>query len=187
MTTEHNSEETEYNPDDNLRIVNAETLMDLRARASFLGGRDERAQHTLGRLYFFGAPGVPRNPREGLKWLFKAARQGDEWAQYDFGSICFQAKQYEIAVPWLLKAADQEHSMARYLLALCYYGGLGVEKDRDAAIRQMRALATKPESRQGLDLPDHFEAKEKAQQFLDQIKTPSPDVHQSPGPEQALG
>lgn len=48
---------------------------------------DSVAQGLLGSMYLFGAPGVPENHREAVKWTRLAATKGDTVAQYNLAHI----------------------------------------------------------------------------------------------------
>jgi len=64
--------------------------------------------------------GVKQNLIEGLKWLRRAARRGDEKAQYNLGRAYLDGEGVKRSVhharTWLSKAATKGHTMAHRLL-----------------------------------------------------------------------
>ena len=130
------------------------------------------AQSHLGELYENGAEGVPADVAESLRWYLKAAGQGDiigqsrlgriyrDGAQQELGSsdravsasrfldrleeyINTQAKQYEKAVFWFRKAADQGNVGSQLALAEMYHEGQGVLRNYAEAVTWYRKAATK--------------------------------------------
>ncbi|MDP9108315.1 MAG: sel1 repeat family protein [Pseudomonadota bacterium] len=83
----------------------------------------------------------------GLRWARVAAQRGDAAAQYLLGKALFERNAKEstdraIARVWLLRAADQQHPQAAYLLGLIYKEGYAVAVDRSQAAGWfMRAAA----------------------------------------------
>jgi TPR repeat protein len=61
------------------------------------------------------------------------AKKGDAAAQYAYGMINYQRKNYKVAADWFLKAANQKHQNAQYYLGKMYQEGLGVEKNNARA------------------------------------------------------
>ncbi|MBQ7166435.1 MAG: SEL1-like repeat protein [Treponema sp.] len=75
---------------------------------------------------------------ELTRLLDKESRSHSSKLQYQIGDSYFSGtngarKDYEKAVFWLEKSAEQGNDMAQYALACCYTNGLGVEKDEDKA------------------------------------------------------
>ncbi len=62
---------------------------------------DAETQFSLGRIYFFGL-GVPRDPKEAVKWYTLAAEQGNPLAQWRLGL-------FHMCVPPLVSWTDQTH------------------------------------------------------------------------------
>jgi TPR repeat protein len=64
--------------------------------------------------------GVEQNVIEGLKWLRRAARRGDEEAQYNLGSAYLDGEGVKRSIlharTWLSKASKKGHTKARRLL-----------------------------------------------------------------------
>ena len=65
-------------------------------------------------------------------WAYYANR-GDVDAQYNYGECYFNGfgleRDYEQAVHWFTKAAEQEHIIAQFRLGWCYFDGYGVEQN----------------------------------------------------------
>ena len=83
---------------------------------------------------------VTLSNEEGLyKSNLALAESGDAAAQYYVGYALYKGigveQNYEEAVTWLEKAADQDDSRAQYYLGLCYENGTGVEKDEAKAVK----------------------------------------------------
>jgi hypothetical protein len=64
-------------------------------------------------VWYFVGSGVPQNVAEGVKWLRKAAAQGDAEAQFYLGNMYFNGtdvpENAAEAVKWWRKAAEQGH------------------------------------------------------------------------------
>ena len=76
------------------------------------------------------------------------ARNGNKNAQYNIGYFYFYGKggvsqNYDIALPWLRKAADQGVEQAQALLGLAYDHGFGVPQDYATAAYWYRKAADK--------------------------------------------
>ena len=115
------------------------------------------AMCALGDMRFNGE-GVDANHRKALRWYRKAVTYGDVNAQRDVDNLCRMmadagdAKQqlrvgkayadkrdYERAVYWFRKAADQGYAKAQHNLAVLLDRGLGCEQDREEAARLFEA------------------------------------------------
>jgi hypothetical protein len=101
-------------------------------RAAEMGRVD--SQYDLGYRYAYGA-GVPTDYNEAIKWLLKAANQGDnlaqEWLEADARGIT-----------WLTKIAEQGYAGTQWKLGYIYYSGdLGVTRDYDEAFKWVKKAA----------------------------------------------
>ena len=79
-------------------------------------------QNELGRLYYEGRMGVPKDYAEALKWYRKSADQGYAAGQYNIG-LMYEAgdgvpRDYAEALKWYKKAADQGDVEAQKSFAL---------------------------------------------------------------------
>lgn len=88
------------------------------------------AQHSLG--YVFDCK---EDHEQSLAWFLRAADQGYVESQVKLGSIYyFREEDYDKAVYWFSKAANEYDINAIYYLANCYLYGHGCEKDIEQAI-----------------------------------------------------
>jgi TPR repeat protein len=91
-----------------------------------------RRRACLAWMYHDGQ-GVPQDYAEAMKWVRKAADQGDDGAQttlgymYSFGQGMPQ--DYAEAAKLYRKAADQGNTQAQGFLGGAYFAGLGVPQD----------------------------------------------------------
>ena len=68
-----------------------------------------------------------------------AAKTGDAKAEYQVGYYYEQKKgDYQEAVKWYQKSADQNYTVALYRLGRCYEFGRGVDKDFAEAVKYFR-------------------------------------------------
>ena len=76
-----------------------------------------------------------------------AAEQGKEVAQFQL-ALLYSAKDangktnYQEAVKWYRKAAEQGHAKAQLMLGICYSLGNGVEKNMDESLKWIRKAAS---------------------------------------------
>ena len=111
---------------------------------------DEAAQFQVGVMYDSGE-GVKEDAQEGLRWLRLAADQGDAMAKTFIGKIYYRgdpgvAKDVPQAVKWFISAAEGGDADGQCLLGGMYGKGEDVSKDRDAALKWLRAGADQGEA-----------------------------------------
>ena len=104
-----------------------------------------KAQYNLALSYAKGL-GVPIDDTRAVYWWRKAAIQGNQHAQYDFGMLhCLGRygieKDYEKAIYWFRKSAEQGHAKAQYMLGQANVEGFGTEKDYKQAAYWFRKSA----------------------------------------------
>ncbi|AHG22774.1 hypothetical protein Z042_12465 [Chania multitudinisentens RB-25] len=99
-----------------------------------------KAQYILGEAYESGSSGLPEDRLLSLKWYMEAAKQGDSEAQRKVGDLfCFNGSElainpdYNAALEWYNKAAEQENIVAIHHLGWMHEKGLGVEADLEQA------------------------------------------------------
>ena len=85
-------------------------------------------------MYLDGAgTGVPHDAAEALKWVRKAADQGDAYGQLGLGLLLRGlggvVEDDVEAAKWVRKAADQGNGSAQMILSDVYDKGLGVPQD----------------------------------------------------------
>jgi tetratricopeptide (TPR) repeat protein len=82
------------------------------------------------------AEAQPPRTAEGMRWLRKAAMQGDDQAQYNYARnlvVLRGEKAVPEAVQWLNKSAAQGNADAQYRLGLILYDGKVVTRDNVTA------------------------------------------------------
>ena len=101
-------------------------------------------------VFFFGMIGLTAAPEEeslpkNLRWMSKAAEQGDAEAQADLGAAYFYGRgvpqDRKTAAKWLRKSADQGFARAQNLLGRMYLKGLGVTQNSAEAAKWFRKAA----------------------------------------------
>ncbi len=98
------------------------------------------AQYALGMAYANGT-GVRMDAKEAERWLSRAAESGSAPAQYALGAQLQTDRRFAEAVPWLERAAAQQHAGANLLLGKVYDQGLGVMRDSYKAMQYYEAAA----------------------------------------------
>jgi TPR repeat protein len=89
---------------------------------------DPDAQYNLGQAYKLGR-GVPVDPVLAESWFGKAAAQGHEQAQENYGIALFQDGKKADAVPWLEKAVGRDAPRAQLVYGTMLFNGDGVARD----------------------------------------------------------
>lgn len=111
---------------------------------------DAEAQFRLGMAYYKGNR-IEKSQVKALKWWTKAAEQGVKDADYCLGCIYFDEKKFSIAYKSYLKAIkDPLINEAGFQLGVIYENGLGVEIDKDKAIKYYKMGAA------GLNMASKF-------------------------------
>lgn len=141
---------------------------------------DADAQFNLGQAYKLGR-GVPLDLKIAEGWYAKAARQGHQQAEVNYGLVLFQNDDRESALPWIAKSAERGDPRAQYVYATALFNGDNVAKDwvkayafmaRAAAAGLPQAIASRremekfitPEQRtQGMTLAESLSAQQLAQ------------------------
>ena len=75
---------------------------------------DADAQYAMAQAYFLGR-GVPQNSNLAEQWYERAARQGNEEAQANYGLLLFQNGRRREAMPWI----EQRRRSRRSARAIC--------------------------------------------------------------------
>ncbi|WP_246604736.1 SPOR domain-containing protein [Aquisediminimonas sediminicola] len=150
---------------------------------------DADAQFNLGQAYKLGR-GVPLDLKIAEGWYAKAARQGHQQAEVNYGLVLFQNDDRESALPWIAKSAQRGDPRAQYVYATALFNGDNVGKDwikayaymaRAAAAGLPQAIASRtemekfitPEQRaQAMTLADSLSAKQLAQSNWSPPQTP---------------
>ncbi len=98
-----------------------------RWRAAATGGNAD-AQFNLGQAYKLGR-GVPMDIRLAEDWYRKAALQGHEQAEANYGLALFENGKRGDAVQWLQRAVARGDARAQYVLGVMLFNGDAIEKD----------------------------------------------------------
>ncbi|QNA84148.1 sporulation protein [Sphingomonas sp. So64.6b] len=89
---------------------------------------DADAQFNLGQAYKLGR-GVPVDLPMAESWYRKAALQGHEQGETNYGLALFQSGKRAEALPWLEKASARGEPRAQLVLGTMLYNGDGVPRD----------------------------------------------------------
>lgn len=86
------------------------------------------------------------NCGEAIKYYTMASDNGLAYIQIEFADYLVDAFSYdynsmETAAYWYGKAADQGNAIAQYKLGICYYNGIGVNKNKEKAMELVHKAA----------------------------------------------
>lgn len=112
--------------------VDKEKAFNWLERAADLGsvaGQTDLAGH-----YYWGN-GVNQDLFLARQWYIKAANGGSDYAATEVGKMDIDNNNYEEAVKWFRKAAENGYDDAQYLLGDCYRNGQGVIENDEEAFR----------------------------------------------------
>src|ERR1043165_4732464 len=101
---------------------------------------DADAQYAMAQAYFLGR-GVPQNNNLAEQWYERAARQGNEEAQANYGLLLFQNGRRREAMPWIERAAGRGDPRAQYVLGTALFNGDLVGQDLPRAYAMMSRAA----------------------------------------------
>ncbi|HMG48216.1 MAG TPA: SPOR domain-containing protein [Allosphingosinicella sp.] len=101
---------------------------------------DADAQYAMAQAYFLGR-GVPQNSNLAEQWYERAARQGNEEAQANYGLLLFQNGRRREAMPWIERAAGRGDPRAQYVLGTALFNGDLVGQDLPRAYALMTRAA----------------------------------------------
>ncbi|MBR0551984.1 SPOR domain-containing protein [Stakelama marina] len=134
---------------------------------------DADAQFNLAQAYKLGR-GVPADLNTAEEWYRKAALQGHEQAEDNYGLALFQNGKHADALPWLEKSAARGEPRAEYVLGTMYFNGKAVPKDWVRAYALMtrasdgglpQASQTRTRMDQYVSLDDRQKATDLAHEF----------------------
>ncbi len=97
---------------------------------------DADAQFNLAQAYKLGR-GVPVDPALAESWFRKAAAQGHQQAEDNYGLALFQADKKAEALPWLEKSVARFEPRAQLVLGTMLFNGDGVKRDYPRAYALM--------------------------------------------------
>lgn len=106
---------------------------------------DPDAQYNLAQAYFLGH-GVPQNSNLAEQWYERAARQGHQEAEANYGLLLFQNGRRQEAMPWIQRAAGRGDPRAQYVLGTALFNGdlIGQDLPRAYALMSRAAAAGLP-------------------------------------------
>ncbi|HEV2745673.1 MAG TPA: SPOR domain-containing protein [Allosphingosinicella sp.] len=118
---------------------------------------DADAQFNMGQAYRLGR-GVPADLKIAGSWFQKAAAQGHEPAQTNYGLTLYDTGNRAAALPWIKKAADRGDPRAQYALAVELTNGELVAADFPRAYALMTRAAAQgmPAAAKSLTKMDTF-------------------------------
>lgn len=86
------------------------------------------AQFNLGQAYKLGR-GVKADLAQAEEWYRKAAVQGHEQAEDNYGLALFQNGKRDEAVRWLTRSSERGEPRAQFVLGTMYFNGDSVQRD----------------------------------------------------------
>ena len=112
-----------------------------RWRPSALAG-DPDAQFNLGQAYKLGR-GVPLDGAAAQDWFLKAAKQGHQQAEDNYGLALYTAGRKRDAVPWLEKSVARGEARSELVLGTMLFNGDGIARDVPRAYSLMTLASQK--------------------------------------------
>jgi TPR repeat protein len=95
------------------------------------------AQYAVSQYLANGTGGIVKDSAQAREWLFKAARQNFDTAQYELGQWYLHGiggeRELDKAYAWTLRAARAGNIAAQAAVAKLYWGGLGTQPDEGEA------------------------------------------------------
>lgn len=101
---------------------------------------DADAQYNLAQAYFLGR-GVPQNMTLAEQWYQRAARQGHEEAEANYGLLLFQNGRRREALPYVERAAGRGDARAQYVFGTALFNGDLIARDLPRAYALMTRAA----------------------------------------------
>jgi len=101
---------------------------------------DADAQYNIAQAYFLGR-GVPQNANLAEQWFERAARQGHQDAQANYGLLLFQNGRRREAMQWIEPAANRGDPRAQYVLGTALFNGDLITQDLPRAWAMMSRAA----------------------------------------------
>jgi cell division septation protein DedD len=158
--------------------------------AAINGDRD--AQFNIGQAYKLGR-GVPQDLAQAEDWYRKAAIQGHEKAEDNYGLVLFQSGKRSDALPWIEKSAARGEPRAQYILGTALFNGDGMSKDWVRAYALMTrasaaGLAPASTSLAQMDKYVPMEQRQKGLKLAGELETAArrPQIATAPTPRNPL-
>ncbi|MCX8016852.1 MAG: sel1 repeat family protein [Rhodocyclaceae bacterium] len=134
---------------------------------------DAEAAYRLGRLYYYGEAGVPRDWRTSARWFARAAQAGHAGGQYKLGGMYYAGRGVRAdlgkAIDWWAKAASQGHAESLNNLGALISTGTGLPADADLGLALQLVAAEKGSEAAAENVgnkPTSEEAQALAHQFM---------------------
>jgi len=105
--------------------------LNLLSKAASLGST--QAAFLLGNSYLEGQHGQKQSRELASRWFKEAAQKNHLGSQLALGMIFLRSHQFQAALHWFEKAADQGHRLAQWICASLYISGLDTEKNLNRA------------------------------------------------------
>ena len=99
------------------------------------------SQYMLGIIFETGFGEGLKDINEAKKWFRNVAETGDSRGQYALARIYANTGQYEKALSWCEKAAEQGAEIAQFYMGESYYRGKGVQKNFKIALEWFEKAA----------------------------------------------
>lgn len=118
---------------------------------------DPDAQFNMGQAYKLGR-GVPMSLSAALDWYSRAAAQGHERAEDNYGLLLFQQNRRVEAMPFLQRSAARGEPRAQYLVGTALFNGDLLTRDwiRAYALMSRAASAGLPQATSALAQMDQY-------------------------------
>ena len=154
---------------------------------------DADAQYNLAQAYFLGR-GVPQNMTLAEQWYARAARQGHEEAETNYGLLLFQNGRRREAMPWIERGAGRGDPRAQYVLGTSLFNGDVIGRDLPRSYAMMTRAARQnlpPAVTQLAEMERHLTAQDRARgvELARALRTAPPAVQmaaaapaRTPGP-----
>lgn len=150
------------------------------------------AQFNLGQAYKLGR-GVPQDLAQSEEWYRKAALQGHEKAEDNYGLVMFQGGKRAEAFPWIEKSAARGEPRAQYILGTALFNGDSIAKDwvRAYALMTRASASGLAPASTSLSQMDKFIPMEQRQKGLKlaqelEVQARTRQLAQAPTPRQPL-
>ncbi len=104
------------------------------------------AQYNMAILFSRGI-GVPKSEGKAIKFFTQASNQGYVFGLYNLANLYLRGvidllpKDEMKAIRLFRYAADQGHASSHFRLGVCYYSGVGIEKNRDLSMKHFLLAA----------------------------------------------
>ena len=130
----------ETGDEDGSRYKNTKEAFDMAVKASDLGCSEAAAWLSKAeKNHYPGSSEALRRTKSYQEWEEKERKRKEWWDKegdrleesFHAGQEYYEKKDYEKAIPYLMKAAEGGHKTAQQRLAYCYSNGLGIQQDEE--------------------------------------------------------